>query len=278
MKRIFQILIVCMAIPSFAQKIPFQILPSGHIIVKANIDGKDGNFILDTGGGVNLFFDSFAKDLAQQPTYNFLTAYRATGERIDVSLFKSKAVVFADKKFAEVPYATFDMELNGIDGLIALQMFAETDFIIDYDRKEIILTDLSKMENTRSFDIQLTTIADKTTDISTYILLNNKYKIQVLLDSGAGSDSFWISDRFINTLGIDKSELEVCEKPSEFDASKTTTFYSGTIHSISNEYVSLEDPKVVFVEGLIYEGKTSINWFGNKIGISLKDKKFYILD
>lgn len=40
----------------------------------------------------------------------------------------------------------------------------------------------------------------------------------------------------------------------------------------------LNQPKVTFVDGLIYEGKTSINWLGRKIGISLKQQKIYILD
>jgi len=124
----------------------------------------------------------------------------------------------------------------------------------------------------------LVTHGDKATDISTYIMLNNKYKIQVLLDSGAGKDSFWLSDKLISTLEIDTSKLETSEKKSEFDDKISTKFYKGSINSISNQYVTLENPKVSFVEGLIYEGKTSINWLGNKIGISLKNKKMYILD
>ena len=278
MKRILFILLTFVSSQVFAQKIPIEILPSGHILVKAKIDGKEGNFIFDTGGGINLFFDNFAKHLKQEPSYNFLTAYRATGERIDAPLFENKEIDFAGKIFSKVPYSTFDMELDGIDGLISLQMFGETDFIIDFDNKEIVLGDLSEENNTKSFDIQLTTHGDKTTDISAYIVLNNKYKIQVLLDSGAGNDSFWLSDKFISTLEIDTSTLETSEKKSEFDDQISTKFHRGSIASISNQYVSLENPKVIFVEGLIYEGKTSINWLGNKIGISLKNKKMYILD
>jgi len=278
MKSILFIVLAFVSTQVFAQKIPIQILPSGHIIVKAKIDGKEGNFIFDTGGGINLFFDNFAKDLKQKSTYNFLTAYRATGERIDAPLFENNEVDFAGKKFSNVPYSTFDMDLEGIDGLISLQMFGETDFIIDFDQKEIILTDFSKGNNAKSFDIQLVTHGDKATDISTYIMLNNKYKIQVLLDSGAGKDSFWLSDKLISTLEIDTFKLETSEKKSEFDDKISTKFYKGSINSISNQYVTLENPKVSFVEGLIYEGKTSINWLGNKIGISLKNKKMYILD
>ncbi len=262
----------------FAQKIPIQILPSGHILAKASVDGKEGNFIFDTGGGINLFFKSFADDLQQKESYNFLTAYRATGERIDAPLYKSQEVVFAGKKFSNVPYSTFDMKLDGISGLISLQMFGDTDFIIDFDKKEIALADLSKEKITKSFDIQLSTIADKSTDILTYVTLNDKVRIQVLLDSGAGNNSFWISDKLIPALGIDKSKLEMSEMKSDFDEKLKTKFYKGSLSSISNSIVTLKDPKVVFVEGLIYEGKTSINWLGKKIGISLKNKKIYLME
>jgi len=65
-----------------AQRLPLQVLPSGHILVSAEIEGKKGNFIFDTGGGINLFFDEFASALKKKETYNFLTAFRATGEKI----------------------------------------------------------------------------------------------------------------------------------------------------------------------------------------------------
>ena len=139
MKNIANILLILISAFSFAQKTPIQILPSGHITVKANIDGKEGNFIFDTGGGINLFFDSFAKNFQQKSSYNFLTAYRATGERMDIPLFESSKVEFANKKFTKIPYSTFDLKLNGIDGLISLPMFSE----IDFNKKEIELTDFS---------------------------------------------------------------------------------------------------------------------------------------
>lgn len=278
MKKTLYLLSIALSTLLSAQKTPVQILPSGHIIAKATIEGKEGNFIFDTGGGINLFFDSFAKDIQQKSSYNFLTAYRATGERIDIPLYQNKEITFAGKKFTDIAYSTFDMKLDGIDGLISLPMFKETDFIIDFEKKEITLTDFTKDKKSKSFDIQLTTHADKTIDISTYIMLNNHFKVQVLLDSGAGNNSFWLSDKLIKTLGMDVAKLEVMEKKSEFNENVVTKFYKGSVGSISNEFVTLKDPKVMFVEGLIYEGKTSINWLGKKTGISLKNKKMYILD
>ncbi len=68
------------------------------------------------------------------------------------------------------------------------------------------------------------------------------------------------------------------EKKSEFNPDMTTKFYKGDIGSVSTPFATVEKPKVFFVEGLIYEGKTSINWLGKKLGFNLKEKKIYILD
>ena len=49
------IAVILLPLNTIAQRLPLQILPSGHIIVSAEIEGKKGNFIFDTGGGINLF-------------------------------------------------------------------------------------------------------------------------------------------------------------------------------------------------------------------------------
>lgn len=263
-------------ITAFAQKSPLNILPSGHLVVQAEVEGKKGNFIFDTGGGVNLFLNNFSKDLNQKESYNFLTAFRATGEQLTVPMFKSKEIIFNGKKFKDTWYATHNMEIKGIDGLISLPMLYDTEFIIDYTTKEIVFPK-EKLTGKKVVDIQLSTNADQSLDITTYINVNN-IKINVLLDSGAGNDSFWLSERLINTLGINKEGLQLIEKKSEFNPSIINKFYKGSVHSVSNSFAKVEKPNVLFVEGLIYEGKTSINWLGKKLGFNLKEKKIYILD
>ncbi|MCJ7935626.1 MAG: hypothetical protein MUW56_18870 [Chryseobacterium sp.] len=262
---------------TFAQKAPLNILPSGHLIVQAEVEGKKGNFIFDTGGGINLFLGSFSKNLGQKESYNFLTAFRATGEKMTVPIFRSKEIIFNGKKFKNTWYATHDTEIKGIDGLISLPMLYDTEFIIDYANREIVFPK-EKLSSSKVLDIQLSTNADQSMDITTYVLLNNTYKINVLLDSGAGNDSFWLSERLINTLNIKKEDLQPVEKKSEFDPAVITKFYKGNITSLSNPFAKVEKPNVFFVEGLIYEGKTSINWLGKKLGFNLKEKKIYILD
>lgn len=260
-----------------AQKTPLNILPSGHLLVQAEVEGKKGNFIFDTGGGINLFLGNFSKNLAPKESYNFLTAFRATGEKMTVPLFKSKEVIVNGKQFKDTWYATHDMEIKGIDGLLSLPMFYDTEFIIDYTNKELIFPK-EKLSGNKVLDIQLSTNADQSLDISTYVLLNNTYRINVLLDSGAGNDSFWLSDRLMGTLGIKKESLQLIEKKSEFDPAIINKFYKGSVDAVSNSFVKVDKPNVLFVEGLIYEGKTSINWLGKKLGFNLKEKKIYILD
>lgn len=262
---------------AFAQKMPMSVLPSGHLVVTAEVDGKKGNFIFDTGGGINLFLKNFSKELGSKETYNYLTAFRATGEKMTVPLFKSKEIVFNGKKFKDTWYATHDTEIKGIDGLISLPMLYDTEFIIDYTTKELIFPK-EKLSSKKMMDIQLSTNADQSLDITTYVLLDNQYRINILLDSGAGNDSFWLSERLMNTLNIKKETLQMMEKKSEFNPNLTTKFYKGDIGSVSTPFATVEKPKVFFVEGLIYEGKTSINWLGKKLGFNLREKKIYILD
>ncbi|WP_312313417.1 hypothetical protein [Empedobacter brevis] len=58
MKKIVSLFSIILVTQLFAQKIAMQLLPSGHIITKATIDGKEGNFIFDIGRGINLFFEN----------------------------------------------------------------------------------------------------------------------------------------------------------------------------------------------------------------------------
>lgn len=279
MKKVIFALLLSLSTQVFSQKIPFKTLPSGHIIVPAKIEGIEGNFILDTGAGINLFFNDFVSKLPEKPSsYNFFTGFRATGERLDIPLFRNKTVNFGEKNFKNIPFSTANMKIQGIDGLISLKMFENQDIIIDYTKQEISYTDAPLKSYSKAIDIFLSTQQDDTVDIFTYIILNNKYKIKVLLDSGAGRDSYWLSDKLLPTLNADTKTMQIIEKESEFNKSVKTKIYKGSIDLISNEYASVKKPNVMFVENLIYEGKTSIEWLGKKIVISIKNKKIYILE
>lgn len=260
-------------------RIPFALTGSGHILIKATVEGVEGNFIFDTGGGHNLFFESFAAKLPPKKTYHFYVAHRATGEAVTVPVYRSGPVRVGDARFYNDIYSTYDLKAEGIDGILALQMFRETAVTIDYGDKTLTLGPVDGSLKENYIDIQLADDRGMALDIFTYVTLNDTLTIQVMLDSGAGSGSFWFSDRFIDELGLDKDALKLTGKKSEFAPGETSRVYRGSLASVAtaNGLASVEDPAVRFVEGLIYEGKTGLDWLGEKIAISIPEKRIYIL-
>lgn len=279
MKKVMLLMVLFFSEFVFSQTVPFQLLPSGHIVVKAIINGLEGNFILDTGAGVNVYFKTFTEKFKSNPkSYNLFTGFRATGERLDLLLYRDQEILFAEKKFLNVPYATTDLSIPGIDGLLSLKMFENTDLLIDFLNKEITIGNITPTKYSKVIDIFISSQADDSIDIFTYATLNDKHKIKILLDTGAGKNSFWINEKFIEILAIDASALDISEKESETNKSLKTKIYRGKIASLSNDFSKLENPNIVFVQNLIYEGKTSLDWLGKKLFISVSNKKIYKLD
>ncbi len=75
------------------QRIPLEVLASGHLVVKATVNGVEGRFIFDTGGGVNVLTQKFAQRLkGLQKQDGRLTAFRAIGDRLDVDLYTAQSI------------------------------------------------------------------------------------------------------------------------------------------------------------------------------------------
>ena len=280
MSKLFLSLLLLATLKASAQTtIPFTLSDQGHIIIKAKVDGVEGNFIFDTGAGLNLLFDEFAQKLAHRATYHFFTGHRATGEPLTIPLYHSDDLQIGDAEFKNQLYTTFDISFSGIDGLISLQTFQHVPVTIDYEKKQIIIGELKAEEKKRFIDIQLDDEAGNSLDVFTHVKINDKATIQVSLDAGAGSRSFWLSDRLVGVLGVDTTGFMKVVKTSEFDSTKTNRFSIGPIGSLATEngLARVKNPQVVFIQGLIYEGKTSIEWLGKKIAISIPDKKIYII-
>lgn len=283
MKRILILLLLLNGLIARSQTkdiLPFTLTSSGHLVIEATVNGIKGKFIFDTGAGLHLFFKDFAKKLQVKDSYNIFVAHRATGEAITTPIYYAKDLRIGNQLFENQIYSTFDLTLDGIDGLISLQAFQNTPITIDYKNKTISLGELDIKDKKKYIDIQIANHADKALDIFTYVTLNNKITIQVALDAGAGQNSFWIHSKFMKTLELDSNQFESYAKKSEFDSLKTNRFFIGSIESIktANNTAHIKAPKVSFVEGLIYEGKTSIDWLSKKIAISLPEKKIFILE
>ena len=109
-----------------------------------------------------------------------------------------------------------------------------------------------------------------------------KYKLQFLIDSGAGTNVFLINSTFIKDFKIDLNDSTKVEKirhTSEFNPNIFTTFFRTTIPAITancNPTIKFNYPKVIFIDNLIYDGTTSLNWIGNCITIDLSKRTIFV--
>ena len=257
-------------------QIPFEINESGHIIIKAKINNVEGKFILDTGAGLNAIFTKFSKKITPEKTNNFFVGHRATGEELNLDLYNATSIEINNKEFKNQQYAIVDLEFGDIDGLISLQPFRNTPITIDYTNKKILFNKSTK--NEKSIDIQIADYAGKAIDIFTYIELNDTVKIQAILDSGAGKNSFWFSSKLMHPLALNKADFKTVPVKSDFN--KENNYYIGKLSKLStvNKLRKLDGLDVAFVDGLIYEGKTSIDWLGKVLTIDIPNKKIYIAE
>ncbi|WP_165789211.1 retropepsin-like aspartic protease [Chryseobacterium shigense] len=257
-------------------QIPFEINSNGHIIIKAKINDVEGKFILDTGSGLNAIFKRFSNKITNEKTHNFFVGHRATGEELNVDLYNAKSLEINNKNFNNQQYTIVDLEFGDIDGMISLQPFRNTPVTIDYIHKTILFD--KPVKNEKSIDIQIADYAGKAIDIFTYVELNDNLKIQTLLDSGAGKNSFWFSSKLMEPLALNKADFKTVPIKSDFN--KENNYYIGQLSKIhtANKLRRIENLDAAFVDGLIYEGKTSIDWLGKVLTIDIAKKKIFIAE
>lgn len=257
-------------------QIPFEQDPSGHILLKAKINGVEGKFILDTGAGLNVLFKKFAQKTEYIKTNNFFVGHRATGEEIVAELCTIKTMDIDAYSFTQQQFTVYDMELGDADGLISLLPFMNTPITFDYNKKQIFFQ--RKLKTKKSIDIQIADYAGNAVDIFTEIRINDTLNIQAMLDSGAGSNSFWFSSRLFAPLNLKSDTFRNMPRKSEIKKGVQSYFYIGNIKKIetTNKLMQLEKPSVAFVDGLIYEGKTSLDWLGKVLTIDIAKKKIFV--
>jgi len=288
LSRCFSLVLLTMLITSnsYAQSsIPFELTPQGHIMVKAKLNGIEGNFIFDTGAGLTLITKTFANKMGglhkQDGSY---TAFRATGEKLTAELYDAQTLAIGS--FVEhYPVLTiFDVNLGPIDGLISLMSFRNQPFTIDYTHKKINFETNKSMvalqKQGRHVPLQLEDSRDKALSIFAYFRVNNKLTLQFSIDSGAGSNSYRMNSKYISALNIDTANAKKIEIPSEFDPKLKTIIYQASVKTITakaSPAIQCQDVKASFINGLIYDGIVSLNWIGKQVTFDLKKREMIVL-
>lgn len=273
--------------PVAGKDIPFELLPSGHILVKASVSGIEGNFIFDTGAGMTVFTKTFFGKLPRTiPEDGGYTAFRATGERLDVDLFYVEAIELGSLKKTHEEVSYIDADLGGIDGILSLKLVEGQPFTIDFTRKRIRLEtpqSLSPLRKTaRRLPVQMEQSRNKSLTLFAYFRINDTLNLQLALDSGAGKDVFRLNAKYIKRLGVDTEDtarVKKIEKRSEFNDAFISTIYTTRLRKLSAAdapSVATSGFPVQFVDGLIYDGIIWINWLGSKITFDLAENQLLV--
>jgi hypothetical protein len=265
--------------------IPFELTPQGHIMVKAKVNGLEGNFIFDTGAGLTLitktFSDKIGKLHKQDGSY---TAFRATGEKLTAELYDAQTLALGNFVEHNPVLTIFDVNLGPIDGLISLMSFKKQPFTIDYSSKKIIFETEKSMSAIRKsghqIPLQLEESREKALTIFAYFIVNDKLTLQFSIDSGAGNNIYRLNSKYTSALGIDTAKASRIAIPSEFNPKVKTIIYQANIKSITakaSPVIQCRDVKASFIDGLIYDGIISLNWIGEKVTFDLKKRELIVL-
>jgi hypothetical protein len=268
-------------------EIPFELLPSGHLLVKAKIDGVQGSFVFDTGAGITMFTKSFfskLKDTLRED--GGYTGFRATGERLDIDLYLVKNVEFGPIKKDKEEVSYIDANFGGIDGIISLKLMVSQPFTIDYEKKVIRLESAQSLadikKKAKAMPVQLEQSRNKALTLFSYFKVNDTLTLQFSLDSGAGKDVYRINSKYLQSLGVDANDslhVKKIAKRSEMNTQFVSNIYITKLSKLaaaSNTSINTTNFPAQFVDGLIYDGIIWINWLGSKITFDLAGKQLLV--
>jgi len=281
----FFIIVLLASTEIYAQSaIPFELSPQGHIMVKAKVNGVEGNFIFDTGAGLTLVTKNFSKKLGklhqQDGSY---TAFRATGEKLTADLYDVQTVSLGSFVEPNPIVTIFDVNLGPIDGLISLMTFRKQPFTIDYTNKQIIFESYASMSAIRKsgqhIPLQLDDARGKALSVFAYFKVNEKLNLQFSIDSGAGDGVYRINSAYLDALEIDTVNADKKVIPSEFNPAVKTTIYQANVKSLratAAPSVECHDIKASFIQGLIYDGIITLSWIGKKVTFDLIKREMIV--
>ncbi len=264
-------------------QVPFVLTPEGHIIVQAKVNGVDGTFIFDTGAGINLMTQKFADKVGNlEETHHFYTGHRATGEAFQANLWNYNTLQIGSFTEPDGQTAVFNFDFP-LDGLISLTPFKDQPFTIDFGNKVLTLESPQSLQKVRSeadFEMPLAITNDRNIniDMATPVLLNDSLELLVGLDTGAGFGVYRFSSRYMETLGVDSSQVKKEFRSSPFNPNEGNTYYFTKLDKLSNlsKKSSVQDFIATFIDGLIYEGIMGLEWIGQKITIDLPNQKLIV--
>jgi len=157
------------------EEIPITIFESGHILIPVTAnDTVKGNFIFDTGGGIEIVSSKFFSRIEPGSIrVGIFTGFRSNGERIDLKIYRIPNIKIGTSVKDDVIIGIYPpLDEIGIDGLLSSKFFESIPVTIDF--KNELLT----IENKKSIN----KISDSGTTIPLFIQKHGRTGLDIFID------------------------------------------------------------------------------------------------
>lgn len=194
-------------------------------------DAIDATFILDTGIGVNLISLALCKQIGCQ-TDGKASGRRMSGQEVVFPTTHVPALTFAGHRAENTLAGVFDFEERnfGVDprisGFLSLDFFRDLPFTIDYRARTIELADVAALAARRARGTVTPIRIDEdgpAIDIFAQMRLADGLTASIEIDTG--SPALTLHERFMDLLGIARSEPQVKTKTGTDETGHTYVRY-----------------------------------------------------
>jgi hypothetical protein len=124
--------------------VPLESYGESQKILRAKINGREGAFLFDSGGGVTTVTPEFAEEIGRKP-WGKIVGFRMTGQRADMARCDDVMLETAGMREHLPIIGVFDLMsllppgASKLDGVIGLDAFANKSITIDLANKRIVI-------------------------------------------------------------------------------------------------------------------------------------------
>jgi hypothetical protein len=253
-------------------------------MIKAQVNGVEGNFIFDTGAGAHVvsrrFFEKVKSHVQDS---SFFTAFRHNGERLDGPMYQVSGVTLGpirqDNAWIGV-YEGFD-DMN-FDGLISCKLIEDKIVTVDPKAKQLILETLTSLDKRKKTTLPLLVHEDRQRMVDIFIIVKvqEKYSAIMEFDTGSGYSPILLHSRYMHYAKLDTTAFDIRQSETGF-GKKEKTYFDKTKQVLITVPGTNEGgkPNIVYKPSLIYDGLTSYIIFGDKAWtLDIRNRQIHLLD
>jgi len=255
----------------FLSSIPYE-TENGLIHLKPFIDGKEYNFLFDTGA-FNVVSTEVAKELGLKTT-NTSNAIDSQDNTQEISISKIPSIKIGGIEFINYSTAIIDFSqqerCSEIDGIIGSNLMKDAIWMIDQENKRITFSNSRSKINLKGFDSKLPFSTDK--QFIPYVKMNilSGHTETVMVDTGYTSGLLLTTNKNSIPNDLITNEIEVLGS-SDFGVFKKK------IEEVNDSYFKL---KSITIDQFKYDNVIVYNSQNtkNKMGVAFFKGYNYVLD